>query len=115
LANKQQQSTKWESVCVHIDVAAAMTGVSLFGQRHASYRGGKGSIPEGPFRMEKSGYEDENNLIDLTVVFTHLLTERRHVKGYHVIDTTLGHPRLDLHNVRIDTKEAIYIMERDSW
>jgi len=65
--------------------------------------------------MEKSGYEDENNLIDLTVVFTHLLTERHHVKGYHVVDTILGHPRLDLHNVRIDTKEAIYIMERDSW
>ena len=115
LENKQQQSTKWQSVSVHIDVAAAMTGVSLFGQRYASYRDGKGKIIEGPFRIEKAGYEDENNLIDLTMVFTHLLTERHHVKGYHVVDTILGHPRLDLHNVRIDTKEAIYIMERDSW
>lgn len=112
----QRQSTKWESVRVHIDVAAAMTGVSLFGQRHASHRwDGSGEVKEGPFRIEKSGYEDGNSFWDSSVVFTHLLTEYQHVNGYNVIDTIVGHPRLDLHNVRIDTKEAIYIMERDSW
>ena len=72
-------------------------------------------MKEGPFRIEKSGYENGNSFWDSSVVFTHLLTEHQHVEGYHVIDTILGHPRLDLRNVRIDTKEAIYIMERDSW
>ena len=111
-----RQSTKWESVRVHIDVAAAMNGVSLFGQRHASHRWDRiGEVKEGPFRIEKSGYEDGNSVCDSSAVFTHLLTEHQHVEGYHVIDTILGHPRLDLRNVRIDTKEAIYIMERDSW
>lgn len=114
LPNKELQSTDWETVHVHIDVAAAMTGVSLFGQRHASHRSGKrGELWEGPFKVEKSGYEDMNNMRDSSMVFTHILTEHQHVKGYHVVDTILGHPRFDFNTFRIEMEESIYIMERD--
>ncbi len=115
-ANNELQFTKWEDVSVHVDVAAAMTGVSLFGQRHASHRWvDRGGMKEGPFHIEKSGYEDENNVRDSSLIFTHLLTEHQQVEGYHNIDTILGHPQCDFNNFRIDVKEAIFILERDGW
>ena len=40
---------------------------------------------------------------------------RKPLKGYHIIDTILGHPRFDFINFQIDAREAIYIMERDGW
>ncbi len=112
-----QKSRTWESVHVHIDVAAAMTGVSLFGQRYASSRfhDGKTNFPEGSFRMEKSGFEDANSSKELSMVFTHLLTDRQTIHGYHVIDAIRGHPRLNLKNFCIDTQDAIYILEIDGW
>ena len=115
-ANREVQSTTWEDVSVHVDVAAAMTGVSLFGQRHASHRWvDRGGMKEGPYQIEKSGYEDDNNVRVSSLVFTHLLTEHQQVQGYHIIDTILGHPRFDFINFRINKREAIYIMERDGW
>ena len=112
---KQRQSSRWEDVHVHIDVAAAMTGVSLFGQRHASHRylDVEQAVYECPFRIEKSGYEEENSAKGTSLVFTHLLTEQQRVKGYHVIDSIPGHPRLDLRNYRVETRDAIHILERD--
>ena len=112
-----EQSTKWQDVHVHIDVAAAMTGVSLFGQRYVSYRylDENEQVPEA-FRIDKSGYEEENSLRGApSMVFTHLLTESQQVSGYHVVETIQGHPRIDIRNFRIETQDAIYIMERDGW
>ncbi|KAL7526595.1 hypothetical protein ACHAXR_001560, partial [Thalassiosira sp. AJA248-18] len=90
MENKHRKAPKWENVHVHIDVASAMTGVSLFGQRHASRRYLDGDM-EGPFRIEKSGYEEENSIKGSA--YTHLLTERQSVDGYHVIDNIPGYPR----------------------
>ena len=111
------KSPKWEDVHVHVDVAAAMTGVSLFGQRHASHRYlNGGGVLEGPFLIEKSGYEEENTVKGTSsAVFSHLLSEQQHVKGYHIIDTIQGQPRLDIRNFRIDSQDAIYIWEKDGW
>ena len=108
---------RWESVHVHIDVAPAMTGVSLFGQRHASCRFGHGETnsSEGSYRIEKSGFEDANSGKDLSTVFTHILTDHQTKHGYHVIDAIQGHPRLNLRNFCIDTQDAIYILEMDGW
>jgi len=109
-----QNTPKWEDVRVHVDVAAAMTGVSLFGQRHASRR----YDYESPFPIEKSGYEDENQLegnSKRTKKFTHLLSEEQNVDGYHLVDVVKGYPRFDFKNFRIDTRNATYILESDDW
>ena len=116
---EQECSEKWNTIHVHVDVASAMTGVSLFGQRYISYRhlNREEDVYEGPFRIDKSGYEEENSNKGSTEIasFTHLVTEQRSVEGYHVIDTIQGHPRLDIRNFRIETQDAIYIQERDEY
>ena len=105
----EQQATgdSPSSVRVWIDVASAMSGVSLFGQRDALYR-------TGVQVWDKGGYEEENasrNLDD----YTHLLSEDKDVPGFHVVDIAPGHPRLDIRGARIVTEDAIYVLERDEW
>lgn len=101
----QERVQKWGDVHVHIDVAAAMTGISLFGQRSVTQLY--------PIKMSKSGYEAENSGNKLSSSYTQLLSEEQSVKGYHVIDTIDGFPRLDKRNLRVSTQPAIYILERD--
>jgi alpha-1,6-mannosyltransferase len=115
-SDDKKDSRTWESVHVHIDVEAAMTGVSLFGQRYASRRlfNGKKNPTEGTFVIKKSGYEDSHRSKGSSLKFTHILTDH-HLPGYHVIHAIPGHPRLDLRNFRIDTENAIYILEKDGW
>ena len=110
--------SEWSHVHAHVDVAAAMTGVSLFGQRHASIRRvGEDNENEESFIINKSGYEDENKLASESEMesFTHLLTERQHVNGYHLIETIKGYPRLDIKHIRIATSDAIFVHENDDW
>lgn len=98
---------RWEEVHVHIDVAAAMTGVSLFGQRSVTHLY--------PIQISKSGYEAENSADASSRAYTHLLSEEQSVKGFHVVDTIDGFPSLNKRNLRVDTQPAIYILERDGW
>ncbi|KAL3827097.1 hypothetical protein ACHAXA_002332 [Cyclostephanos tholiformis] len=116
-SENNQKSRTWGSVHVLIDVPAAMTGVSLFGQRYASSRfhNGKTNSSEGPFRIEKSGYEDANSSKKSSMVFTHILTDHQTIHGYHVIDAIRGHPQLNLSRFCIDTQDAIFILEMDGW
>jgi len=102
-----QQAPKWEDVHVHIDVAAATTGVSLFGQRSITNLY--------PIQMSKSGYEAENDAKDSFRSYTHLLSEEQSVRGFHIVDTIEGFPRLDKRNLRIVTNPALHILERDGW
>jgi alpha-1,6-mannosyltransferase len=91
------------NVTVHIDVAAAMTGVSLFGQRDA-----------GPhWTFVKAGYEAENEAGGDFSDFTYLLSENRDVEGFHVLATAPGSPRLNWRRGRIETRDGIYVLERD--
>lgn len=105
--NTQQRAPRWEEVHVHIDVAAAMTGVSLFGQRSVTHLY--------PIQISKSGYEAENSADESSRAYTHLLSEEQSVKGFHVVDTIDGFPSLNKRNLRVDTQPAIYILERDGW
>jgi alpha-1,6-mannosyltransferase len=103
------------TIKVHIDVASAMSGVSLFGQRAAHAL----SLPSVKWEFVKDGYEtdrsvDANGWRD----FTHLLTEepsRMKSYGFQVIQTVPGRPILSLRERRILTEDVIFVMERDGW
>ena len=96
-----------DSARVWIDVASAMSGVSLFGQRHASYRTGVKT-------WDKAGYEVENEARGFEQ-YTHLLSEDKNVPGFHVVGVAQGHPRIDTRRSTIVTENAIYVLERDEW
>ena len=115
-------------VWVHIDVALAMSGVSLFGQRSApaatasltltakSTREG-GSVV---WSFDKAGFEEDNfyynNDDDAHYTkYTHLLTENRNKVGYSIVGVARGRPRFDLGMFRVVTEDFIFVLERDGW
>ena len=100
------------AVVAHVDVASAMSGVSLFSQRAASYSGENSGVR---WSFSKSGYEKKNEIGKLHLgAFTHLLSEARDVKGFQVIGVAQGHPRFDLRKMRVDTQDRIFVLERRS-
>jgi alpha-1,6-mannosyltransferase len=103
------------TVHVHIDVAAAMSGVSLFGQRAAA----EGRINNFQWKFSKDGYEVGRSVEgeEGYGAFTHLLSEDPAVGSstFHVIRTIQGRPRLSLRDRGIVTEDAIFILERNGW
>ena len=102
-------------VNVHIDVASAMTGVNLFGQRAA-----EASNPNVTWSFHKAGYEEENDNTDLNWrSYSHLLTESKEKSqqsnDFIVVGVAQGNPRLDFRRGSISTSDAIYILERKDW
>lgn len=97
---------------VHIDVASAMTGVSLFAQRAA-----EASTPNIEWTFSKDGYEEGKQASGYEQ-FTHLLSEDPNIvpaSQFTVIHTQQGKPRLDLRKCKIVTEDTIYILERNDW
>jgi alpha-1,6-mannosyltransferase len=102
------QASGPERAIVYIDVASAMTGVSLFGQRDAQRR-----APRTIWTFHKAGYEAQHAEIKDISAYTHILTERRDIpKGFRTVATVQGHPRLDMKRFRISTSQAIAILQR---
>lgn len=93
---------------IFIDVGAAMTGVSLFGQRQIQRK-----VPDANF--VKAGYEDEHQTGSSFGSFTHLLMEQPIVDGFHIIGVGKGNPKYVLHEFRISTQDVIYVHENDRW
>ena len=111
-AAEASDETLLASPHVHIDVAAAMSGVSLFGQRAA-----QASTPYLEWTFRKDGYE-EGKQANGYEQFTHLLSEDLDIvpaSQFTVIHTQPGKPRLDLRNLRIVTEDATYVLERNDW
>jgi len=98
------------SLHVHIDVAAAMSGVSLFGQRAA-----QAATPGIPWTFSKDGYEEGKQASGYDE-FTHLLSEDPNIvpaSQFTVIHTQKGKPRLDIRKLKIVTEDAMYVLERN--
>lgn len=100
------------NVNVHIDVASAMTGVNLFGQRAVV-----ASNPNVTWSFHKDGYEEGNDNTDLNwKSYTHLLTESKEKSvDFTVVGVAQGYPRLDFRRGAIATSDAIYVLERNDW
>ena len=106
-----------ESVDIYVDVASAMTGVSLFGQRAL--------IQQCPHcNIVKGGYELDNNINGndnggeggvgaIQEAFEYMLSENMDVDGFAVVETIQGHPRLNLRQMKIDTSDAIYVLKQN--
>jgi len=111
LVERINSSDSDKSPIVCVDVAAAMSGVSLFGQRAAML-----SSPDRRWTFEKAGYETENALETTSTSCTHLLTERKELgEDFRVVDAVQGTPRIDFRHRRIIEKDAIYILEHRDW
>jgi len=108
-------------VRVYIDVAAAMSGISLFGQRQASMQHNNATLQ---WKFTKAGYEDENALkedvFEYSASFTHIIAEadpsgegnKLSTNAFTLVDVIPGEPRLDLKHGQIAAKDSLYIWER---
>ena len=83
-------------VRLHVDNLAAQTGVSRFGERR-----------DARWRYSK----DERRPLD-TAPYTHLLSERAHVDGFVVRDTTLAYRGIDWTRVAIALRAPL---QSSSW
>mmetsp|Transcript_51229 Transcript_51229/g.153907 ORF Transcript_51229/g.153907 Transcript_51229/m.153907 type:complete len:557 (-) Transcript_51229:367-2037(-) len=99
------------AIRVHIDVASAMTGVSLFGQRAASLSRVEGGQP---WVFSKAGYEKENE-VEPAAQFTHFLSEKEEHVGYRVVGVSQGYPRFNFRRFQVTTEDAIFIHEHINW
>lgn len=92
---------------IFIDVASAMTGVSLFGQRYLLQ-----NIPKHTkCTISKAGYETVNVYDDELdkLNFDFILSEKNDMKGFEIIHTVKGHPWIDWRNTSIGSKNAIFV------
>ena len=118
---EQQGLVPYEpEVRLYIDVAAAMSGVSLFGQRQLT--GFNNSTLN--WKFTKAGYEDEHalqeDLYEYSASFTHIISEanpsgegnRLSTNAFTLIDFIPGNPRLDPKSGTIATQDYLYVWER---
>mmetsp|Transcript_4551 Transcript_4551/g.8776 ORF Transcript_4551/g.8776 Transcript_4551/m.8776 type:complete len:557 (+) Transcript_4551:115-1785(+) len=101
-----------KQINIFIDVASAMTGVSLFGQRYLVVKGISDHAAQ--CIISKAGYEIDNTYgeeLD-NVQFDFILSENSHMEGFEVIHTAKGHPWIDWRNLAIHSKNAIFVQRR---
>jgi len=99
-----------ESIDIFVDVASAMTGVSLFGQEALMQ-----SCHAKQCNIIKGGYEDENEHDGILSSgrFDYMLSEKSHVEGYDVVDAAKGHPRIDMRRGGIiSSDDTIFVLKK---
>lgn len=116
LMNSPSKNESLLIVSVYIDVASAMSGVNLFGQRAAQ----ESTKERVQWSFEKAGYEKEHVLTSDTVdwtQFSHLLCEESelYLDAFDVVAVAQGNPHIDIKRGRVATSDAIYVMERRGW
>jgi len=105
----EQAAKSDEPIQIYVDVAAAMTGVSLFGQRQLLQ-----NCPSTECHIVKGGYEEKHDYDKIlsSGKFDFLLSEKGAVKGYNIVDIAKGNPRINWKGLRIDTSDAIFLMKK---
>ncbi len=101
--NSSPNGVRDKPIKIFIDVASAMSGVSLFGQRHLMQTCA-GCI------IIKDGYEhghyDSNQ-------FHFILSEKNNISGFRDIDVALGNPQLDIRHLSILKADAIFVLKSE--
>jgi Alg9-like mannosyltransferase family len=109
-----QQQQQPIPVHVFLDVATAMTGVSLFGQRAA----GLSTAPFFEWTFHKAGYEETHQGMGSNLnIYTHIITENADEakSQFRIVQTVQGSPRFDYNRVSIQTSGTLYILEKNGW
>lgn len=99
-----------EPIQIYVDVASAMTGVSLFGQRALLQ-----NCPAAQCNIQKGGYEVGNEYDDVlsNAKFDFVLCKSS-MKGYKVVDIVKGNPIINWKELAIDTSNAIFVLEKET-
>ena len=117
----RQQQVRQLQVHIYVDVASAMTGVSLFGQRALMQECPNCNIVKGGYETENtvSSIADNgtsrgkcNGLIEGPFEFEYIISEESDIDGYQILDVVPGHPRLNFKKFRIDTIDAIFVLQK---
>jgi alpha-1,6-mannosyltransferase len=101
----QDSASSHEEIEIFIDVASAMTGVSLFGQ-HALAQSCRAQC-----NIIKEGYEDVNGIDTTGKSVDYMLSEKRDLAGYGVINKIKGSPSIDIRQRKIVTTDSIFVLK----
>ena len=101
--NSSSVSLGNEPIKIFIDVASAMTGVSLFGQRHLMQTCTTCIII-------KDGYEHEHYDSNQ---FHFILSEKNDISGFKGIDVALGNPQFDIRHLSILKDDTIFVLKSE--
>lgn len=101
----QDSASSHEEIEIFIDVASAMTGVSLFGQ-HALAQSCRAQC-----NIIKEGYEDVNGIDTTGKSVDYMLSEKRDLAGYGVINKIKGSPSIDFRQRKIVTTDSIFVLK----
>lgn len=105
-----------KNIEIYVDVAASMTGVSLFGQRAVSHVCmGKTDSSSFSCSFVKAGYETEHkqSLHEQNLKkYMYVITEQPSVLGFQVVGKAQGFPRLKYFS--ISTDDAIFVMKNEN-
>mmetsp|Transcript_8761 Transcript_8761/g.11031 ORF Transcript_8761/g.11031 Transcript_8761/m.11031 type:complete len:618 (+) Transcript_8761:222-2075(+) len=110
IEKKHEGSGSSRDVQIYVDVASAMTGVSLFGQHELKQKCNWCNVYKGGYENENKFENNDGN----ELIFDYILSEKSDLHGYNILQVTQGYPRFDLRKLSIFTKNAIYVLQRNN-
>lgn len=104
---KPLEATQSATADIYIDVASAMTGVSLFEQRSLLSKCSENRY----CNISKGGYENDHVFHESmkNYNFDYILSEQSNVEGYEIISAAKGHPYMNWRSMKIESKDAIFV------
>ena len=97
-------------VNICIDVASAMSGVTLFMQEEIRFRFRDKNLS---WNFNKAGFEEENQFDESSFKnCSYVLSEEKFMRNFKVIKSAKGHPKMEWKRMKIETLDAIFLHER---